>query len=119
MIPGVPNATLVDVHAPGASEQYGGQPAARGAQLYAEDPDAPERCYLIESATVERTGQADSVVQTRVLIVDHALDLAWERGATATVRRLDGSTDLFAVRDVKPRQFPGVPGIVRIVLEET
>lgn len=123
MILGPANATLLAVVGPGHRADYD-RPATAGDTLWAPGAE-PERCYLFDGLeTTDGSSRASGsaarttdIVEQRRMLVDPALDVDWEPGLTVTARRFDAETDTTGVvDDVKRITFPGVPGLVRLVL---
>lgn len=107
------NATLTRVAGPGGVADYG-QPAPAGPELWAGASGG----YLTEESERVVSGAGSSVVVTRKLTVNVDVPVAWDQGQTVEFTGPTGSAQTGEVRAVERLQFPGVPGIVRLTLED-
>lgn len=104
------NATLVAVHAAGASEDFD-QAAGAGAEKWTGRVGV----YLRQREERVTTGHASSVVVSRALIVPGELRVVWEEGDRLDLA--DGRSAI--VRGVEPFTHPTVASETRLVLEDT
>lgn len=107
------NAVLLAVAAPGAVADYD-QPATPGAVVWTGQSGG----YLTESADRVESSAGSSVVVTRTLTVNVDVPVDWDQGQTVTFTGPTGVEQHGEVRAVRRLQFPGVPGIVRLTLED-
>jgi hypothetical protein len=107
------NATLTRVVAPGGVPDYD-QPATDGAELWAGESGG----YLTEEAERVEGGSGSSVVVTRKFSANVDVPVAWDQGQKLTFTDPTGDEQVGEVKAVERLQYPGVPGIVKLTLED-
>lgn len=107
------NAKLRRVVGPGSVADYD-EPATPGAEVWTGDSG----CYLMEQSERVVAGSESSIVVTRQLVVNVEVDVAWEQGQSVEFTGPTGEDQTGKVRAVERLQFPGVPGIVRLSMED-
>ncbi len=107
------NAVLTRVTGPGTVQDYD-QPATDGPELWAGTSGS----YLFEQGDRVENGSGSSVVVTRQLWVNVDLDVPWDQGQAIEFIDPTGSSQTGHVRATERLQYPGVPGIVKLTLED-
>lgn len=107
------NATLTRVVGPGGIADYD-QPATDGPELYA----TPSGAYLFEEGERVESGSGSSIVVTRQLWVNVDVPVDWQQGQTIEFVDPTGEDQTGQVRATERLQYPGVPGIVKLTLED-
>ena len=112
-LPAITNATLTEVRAGGGSEDYD-TPGSPGAVKWSGE----QAVYVNDETVSEDVGERTSLVVERSVVVDDGLSVDWARGDTlAYTYRNDQQAG--TVKDVKVTSAPGLPGVVRLMLEAT
>lgn len=107
------NATLTRVAGPGGVADYG-QPATPGVELWTGSSGG----YLTEQAERVETSSGSSIVITRKLAVNVDVPVDWQQGQTVEFAGPTGGDQTGEVRGIERLQYPGVPGLVRLILED-
>jgi hypothetical protein len=119
-MPSVPhyNAELLLVNAVGGYADYD-TPASHGAAKWAGNGSGAG-VYFREKKERRTEGGNSNVVVGRTLVVPAELGVEWENGDTLTLELRDGSQlTPPAVKLVeRPESPPGLPGTVRLTLED-
>lgn len=110
-LPPIRNAILTQVQAGGGAEDYD-QPAAGGPVKWSGSEDV----FVNDQATSVDAGERSSILVERSVVVDDALDVDWARGDMLTYA-FRGASQVGVVQDVKTTTAPGLPGVVRLILE--
>lgn len=106
------NATLLQVTAAGGSEDYG-RAAGGGDPVWTGSVGI----YFHERVSLEQSGNTDSEVITRTLIVPAELPVDWRDGQMVSVQPAGGGDQVDGrVRVVSRSAYPGAPGTVRLEL---
>lgn len=113
MILPLPNATLTLVRAPGGAEDYA-QAATAGTDKWT----GSEGVYYSLQTERQSSREGSSLIGARSLIASSDLPVSWAVGDTVTFTPTGSSQLTATVRLVKVSAYPGVPGIVRLVLED-
>lgn len=106
------NATLTRVAGGGTSEDFD-VPAGADADKWAGKMGV----YVQERTERLTHDRASDVIVERVVVVPASLPVEFAQGDTLTLDR-DGEVVTEDVRAVARRELPGVPGTVRLVLED-
>jgi hypothetical protein len=107
------NATLTLVTGPGGVPDYD-QPATPGAELWS----GADGAYLFEQGDRVENGSGSSVVVTRQLWVNVDVPVDWAQGQVVTFTDPTGEVQVGDVKATERLQYPGVPGIVKLTLED-
>lgn len=107
------NATLTRVVGPGGVADYD-QPGTAGAELWVGRSGG----YLTEEAERLESGTGSSIVVTRKLSVNVDVPVAWAQGQTVEFTGPTGDAQVGEVKATERLQYPGVPGIVKLTLED-
>lgn len=107
------NATLTAIAPEGTSPDYD-HPGGEG------DPrwEGREGVYLSERTERVQSADRSSVVTARTLIVSADAGFTVEQGDIIHLE-VDGQPETGVARAVARRKIPGVPGTIRIALEDT
>lgn len=106
------NATLTAVRAPGTDVDYD-QASTAGTVKWT----GAQGVYLTESRERVTIGQESNVLIERSVVAPAEIPVAFVEGDTITVTRGTTSSTEEVVR-VQRTEFPGAPGLVRLLLQD-
>lgn len=107
------NATLSEVREPDLLPDYD-QPAQPGAQKWS----GSERVYWSERLERVQAANTTDVIEARSLVVSDTLVVPWSIGDRVTVTRDGSVAESGTVRKITVTSAPGLPGVVRLALED-